>query len=545
MLTKLVNSRDFKIALMVSFVSVLPFLTLFSGFFQQDEWLGYTRSILLRGSGPAELLTYAFAPSAGHYFPFTLLLVYLIYSLFGLNYLFYVILSLVMHFTNVVLVYFLAISLFKDRKSAFLVALLFGISASAYQGTAWIAANIGSHMAAIFGILSMIFILKNKITLTLLALLISLLFKEIAVGLIIILPLLIFLYKGKGKYSVLILLFGGLYSIFRIFIFMAAQSGAATSAIGSSEAVDITRFVYNFATLPIKAVVQILIPSNYLREVAFFLSNLFRDEITGGLGSPRFEQFAIKRVFELLNIILFGALILFAVKWLAKANLKLFQIKNVFFGVFFILLNSLVFALVPEVSGIVSIIDSRNFYFLSIGMAFFLVSFTLLYKARGQAVLLFFIALNFFSLWKNLETFNIKGSERKQILLTIKQAYPDLPDKALFYFESDTAYYGLAEEIKIPPFQSGFGQTLLAYYWEQEQYPKEFYENRFLWDITSQGYKKAGERGFGYFRDFETLKNFVLENNIPFDSIFAFSWSDKDKKVLNISQEVRGRLTKI
>ena len=97
---------------------------------------------------------------------------------------------------------------------------------------------------------------------------------------------------------------------------------------------------------------------------------------------------------------------------------------------------------------------------------------------------------------------------------------------------------------KIPPFQSGFGQTLLASYWKQEQYPKEFYENRFLWDITSQGYKEVNNTGFGYYRDFSALKLAISQNKISAQSVIAFSYSSRDKRLQDISEEVKQRLFK-
>lgn len=542
----MLTRKDLKIALLAGFVSILAFLTLLSGFFQQDEWLGYSRSILLTGSGPAELFNYAFAPSSGHYIPFTLLAVYFLYRLFGLNYNIFVVISLILHFTNVVLVYFFTRKLFKDYKMAFLSALIFGVFAPAYQGTAWVVANISTHVASIFALLSMIYIQKKKIYLSIVLLITSLFFKEIAIGLFLILPLIILLeasYKKQQKKRYVLLLLGaaGVYGLFRLMGLIVGTS----SGLPSGGEVSVTKTIYNFLTLPLKSFVQSFIPPGYLRSVSFFFASFFRDEITGGVGSPLFEKFAIKRVFEVLNLGIFALIGFFILKLYRMKKLTLTNSTVFLLGVLFIAINSLIYALAPEGSGITSIVDSRNLYFTAIGASIMAVALARLYRKLGYLLLIIFVLFNFFTLVQSLKVFNERGSVRSRILSVIKESYPDFPDRVVFYLESDTSYYGLPEEDKIPPFQSGFGQTLLAYYWEQEKYPKEFYEGRFLWEISSQGYKQIGPRGFGYYRDFEQLKKSVEENGIQSDWVISFSWSEKDEIFRDISDEVRERLTKL
>jgi len=54
----------------------------------------------------------------------------------------------------------LAKIVFKDIKLAFFTGLFFSLSASAYQGTAWTAADIGTHGSTIFALISSIFLFK-------------------------------------------------------------------------------------------------------------------------------------------------------------------------------------------------------------------------------------------------------------------------------------------------------------------------------------------------------------------------------------------------
>jgi len=92
------------------------------------------------------------------------------------------------------------------------------------------------------------------------------------------------------------------------------------------------------------------------------------------------------------------------------------------------------------------------------------------------------------------------------------------------------------------PFQSGFGQTLLIYYSQNEKFPRDFYPGDFLWEIRSQGYQEHGDRGFGYFRDFDLMAKTIDEKSIPADSVIAFRYDSSSQKIEDISIEVRGRL---
>ena len=64
---------------------------------------------------------------------------------------------------------------------------------------------------------------------------------------------------------------------------------------------------------------------------------------------------------------------------------------------------------------------------------------------------------------------------RHNILNQISEDNLKLTDKQVFYTESDTSYYGLPDETKILPFQSGFGQTLLVWFEKSERFPNDFF----------------------------------------------------------------------
>lgn len=545
MFIKRIDKLDLLFIIVSIGTSLLVYSSLFGGFFQQDEWLGYARHILLSGSTPKELVTYAFTPGLGHYTPLNPLLVYLSFVIFGLNYHAHVLVSLVLHACVIFLFYSFS-KFFFPKKLAFLATLLFGLTAASFQGTAWIVADLGTHMSSIFGLLSLILITKflkledkKFLILSITTLIVSLLFKELTLGLFAILPIMILFWgkllnkKQKIRYSSLILFIGFLYVAFRaIIIFNLSAPGDYTQQSNHT--------IYNLVTVPAKSISQTLVPVEILKKLSFGLTYLlFELGIVEDYGSPKFESFTINKTLEAVSLIfsiIFALLVLKVTK--SKPEKKI-----VAFCLLFILLNSLVFALAPEKEGIISAIDSRNLYFISIGISLLITvileKLLKKYFLHGFIVLLVF---NAYFLNQLLSEFNNKGKIRREILNEVKKEYPALPHKAILYTESDVSFYGLSKNERILPFQSGFGQTLLAWYSTTQNFPKEFFENKFLWEIKDQGYKEVNDEGFGYFRDFNLMGNTVRNFKIPESSIFGFRYDSETKSIEDNTTELRGRI---
>jgi len=162
---------------------------------------------------------------------------------------------------------------------------------------------------------------------------------------------------------------------------------------------------------------------------------------------------------------------------------------------------------------------------------------------KAYVILFIFIAINLFWLNKELFVLAKEGSERREILEQIKGDYPILPQKVVFYTESDKSYYGMAEEEKILPFQVNFGYNLLVWYSPTEYFPVEFMQRGdFIVGLTGQGYKEVVGRGFGYFRDFESLRKAVKENNLSPEFVIAYRYDSSQKLLTDISREIRSEL---
>ena len=152
------------------------------------------------------------------------------------------------------------------------------------------------------------------------------------------------------------------------------------------------------------------------------------------------------------------------------------------------------------------------------------------------------VIFNIYNLEYTLTELSKVGALRKNILETIKKNYPTLSKRVVFYTESDRSYYGLSPEDRILPFQSGFGQTLLIWYYPIQKFPKAFIEGRYLWEIKDQGYREAEGIGFGYFRNHQLLQEALINYNISPDSIIAFSWNGDSNSLKDITLKTRESL---
>lgn len=551
MLKKTTIFSQLPVAGAVVVIITISYWKIFNSFFQQDEWLGFARFILLKDTGILNIINYTLTTVTGHYVPLALLGVYSIFSLFNLNYFPYALVSFLLHLINVLLTFYFAKLLIKEAKLALLAAILFGISSSNYQATAWTVADLSVHGATIFGLLSLIAILKFLETrvfkfflLSLGALLISLLFKEITVGFFIFFPILFYFrarFFSKYKREVLMIVVVGLsYLILRSFLIVSSLS--TTSVV--TEAQLPTLLGYNLATAPLKTFAQTIVPVEISLAFSYQLGEFLPTDLTGVKDTPSYNIFIEKRILELVSMAIFlliGLVLFISLKKGSKPSNKITVISFLF-----IITNGFIFAFAPERAGIINLIDSRNLYLPSIGAAILVVTIIArIFRKNPYQIFLVVILLsiiNIFFLEAKLTNLAQSSASRKNILTTIKNFYPKLPDKVIFYTESDKSFFGLEGSEKILPFQSGFGQTLLAWYHESEDYPKGLYEDRFLWEITAQGYKEAGMRGFGYFRSLKPLAQAVSENHLPLESVRGLRYDSETYQIEDNTEEIKGRL---
>ncbi len=523
--------------------SQVPYL-----FFQQDELFGFGLFIL---KGSRIILSGLELHDAVHFVPVTMSLSYFIYLLFNLKPEVYNIVGLFFHTFNGVLVYLLIQRILKNKLYSFLSVILFFSSSAAAELVMWPVINLNT-ISLTFSLFALYWLVRKEQERGYLkvfdSILISVLFLlaifsvEYAAGMILLIPLVaIILGKNKTIFKVLCSLipFFIAVSAYLVLRFVSPILFQQSTVLVSEKGLGLFDKFLWLLSLPFIYFAQIFFGEKILIDISqFFSSSIF--------GNTTNTQFAESMIYKYVAFFV-GLVIVTFIIWIIKVTKKVDLIHTKYLIIFLslIIFSSLPFILVPGKA--FSIFPSRYLYFGSVGYA--LIVPTILYilkriKLKKEAVifLLFIVAAIIFGTAENFQRGTIlykTGKTRELILEDIKNTYPILSRKVIFYTESSKSYYGLPDEDKIFPFQSGLGQTLLLWYYKSENFPTSFFKDNFLWDITSQGYKEIQDRGFGYFRDYSLLIKTLKEYNLPSESIIAFSWDGKTNTLTDITEKIR------
>lgn len=508
--------------LLVSLV-LLAFSPVLFSFFQQDEWLAFGYHFLAEQQGIKSVFTNAFIPRLGHYSPLNYLTEYLLFLLFRLNYLPWAVTSIVFHIANSIAVYILARSLFEKTRYALGVSALFAVSAAGLQATAWPVADIGTHGATFFALIAFNMWTKkgkHSAELSVVMLGVSLLFKEIAVAFFVLLPLWSIVKKHEDVLKRVVcvsILFVVFVSVRASALLLPADALTGTIYDQPVESVSQSpaKALYNIVTFPAKGVTQSIVAPHIIISLSQRIAASVPTRISGEPLSTKRDIFVLKYIVEICNFAIF-----FVVAFLALRSRK--------YGVYFlafVMLNAVIYSLSPERTGRITLIDSRNLYFLSAGSSLLVVTILrkLPFVLYGTIIISLLVANVYLTFQQSMNIAN-DTSVRKQILTQISNENPDLPDKVIFYIESDSSYFGLPEETRILPFQSGIGQTLLVWFYQNENFPSAYLERKYLWGISDQGYKEIDGRGFGYFREKDKLLETMKEYSLQPSSVIMYNW---------------------
>ena len=256
--------------------NVLVFIAYFPvyfKYFQQDEWfyMAYYKPILYSPLGAFQSFILPFQDPqtfSFHLTPLGSFFQWFEYYFFRFNFLPYMILSTLLHSVNSLLVLIFTFKLTKNKFISLIAGFFFALTASHYEAVSWAGAHINTEGALLFGLLSLIMLLnffetatKNQYYYFLLFFVLSLLTKETTISLILFVPLLVLILKGKRylKKLKLFYLISIIYLSLRIFlpkILVSIVGGQAISSI-SGKNYDVMFSGYYFIALTLKSLAQI------------------------------------------------------------------------------------------------------------------------------------------------------------------------------------------------------------------------------------------------------------------------------------------------
>ncbi len=556
----------FVVGLTYLVLSIIAFGKLPLTFFQQDEWAIFGNYLYWDKAALSWFERLFIFEQYTHLIPLANLFSYLQFKYFGLNFVPYGIVSILLHSLNAFLVYYLASIITKNRLIGFLAGLFFLTNSISHQAITWVATTSGTAGSVFFSLLAIIFfikylILKSRfiyIFLSVSFLLVSALFKETSLFLFLLFPIIWFILRKRKTIREFFIIFlplfitGFFYVIVRLYFLI---TGGGNSVQDSLSQPSLIVFIFRALTIPFKFLAQSFIPTGFIIDASAFLVSL---------GYPQFSQGGVPNPYIVqsvgVDIISYGlAIAIVILCFFAVASFQ--QNKRELWGKFivitciFIALSSLPFIIIPGPAGYFSLVDGRHLYltntFTSILLALLLSSVYFWFsKLKLRLILLVVVigTLVFLHSLKIRSDINYQvgtGIIRTSILNEVTEIYPVLPKRVVFYVESDKAYYGLPDDEKILPFQSGFGQALLVWYNNKgENFPACFFKDQFLYVLLSVGYRECGERGFGYFRKLDALKLAVKENNLSVESIIGLRYNSSTHELSDITNEVKLSLIK-
>ena len=535
---------------LISVAIIFTFLELPKTFYQQDEWqtLGHNLSegigVFTRYASPFQLLLGEQRPLAGilnlfflGYFKFTVVPIFL----FGA----------VLHIVNSFIVYFLTRKLTGNTFIGILASLFFSLNSISHQAITW-ASAVNTIPSTTLILLSILFYLKyldgkkkKFLHFSFFGTVLSLFFKETALFLFILYPFLYFLYKKNVNIAtfirdhLLLLSYGFLVVGVRLAEIFLRSENVAGFVKGSENFIE--SVIFHSILYPSSSLFQIFIPPLDLYSITSTITTMQYKFL---VGSPLKDLVAQSIVADMVSILgsmaILGLLVLIAYRYKNKVTNR-----SILFGLAFLLLSFLPYIVIHRES---SYLSSRYFYVGAVGagilfgyVVYFLTNFNK-YLKWGVLFLVFLYLFHHASIIRNDIDYQVKlGNERETVLNGIRELKPTLDNKTVFYVTSDKEYYGPITN----PFQNGLGYVLEVWYYDSGKIPKEFLSENFLWDLGTEGYKELGDKGFGYFQDIDKMVAEMQKSKLKADIAHAFFIRSSDSKVLDITSEIRARISTI
>jgi hypothetical protein len=539
----------------LSLITIIVFYNLPNTFYQQDEWqsLGHNLALgikIFANTSPLQLLFGELRPLSG--------LMYLIFlGFFKFTVVPIMIFAIFFQILNSSLVFYLVERITKKRVVAFVASIFLIVNSVSHQAVTW-AAAVGTLPAATLILIAIIMYLKylekgnrKYLAVSIISTIFSLYFKGIGLSLFILLPLMTFIYKDKSvnKKNVKevffanlpLIIFGFFILFFRFGQIFFRTEKVAGFALGAGNNSFLQTVILHLFLYPLTALFQIFVPPLDLYSITPIITKMQYKFL---VGSPLTDLVAQSIVADMISIV--GAVIIlgFLGFMIHKYKNKIMT-KNILFVLLFFFLSFLPYIVLDRGS---SYLESRYFYVGAIGAGilfgyavYFLVNINKYIKWITIFLVFLFLFHHASIVMRDINYQVNLGNERKAVLNGIKSIKPKLDDKTIFYVTGDKEYYGPITN----PFQNGLGYVLEVWYYDSGKIPKSFLSENFLWDLGSEGYKEKGNYGFGYFQDIDKMANVMEKNKLSINTVHAFFINSKENKVLNIDQEVKGRLATI
>ena len=531
-------------------------------YFQQDEWNGFGLVLQLEFM---PIWNWFGMVTSQHAVPLTMLSWFLMYKIFGFQAPYYIWSAILLHTIASFLTYFLAVRLSGSKKVGILTAVLFALNSRAAQAFMHLAVYTATIPSTILIISFLILLdkLRKKLVLRpsnaivlLIVFFLAVSFREDGMILPVLLPIYFFIFKREFFQRKNIGFFTVFYSgVLLYFIYRFSQQLHNSLALSITGLSYRNIFFYNALSLPFKTVVQNIIEGYDLFNLVWLHKQLvyaeFANQITINLMFTVVYDFAIFIVFNLLVWIFL---------FVTRSNKVSTYWNAIKFSIGWIVVASELLAVVGRT---LNVVESRYLYLTSFPVLF-IVSSTLVYVFRSPvksvilqagkrlfviAVIMWMVVMSYKGIQALVSKYVYWSQARIHILSDLMRLYPTVPRDAIFYVTCLTHCtknidkFGVPNELVLP-FTSGPGWIFMLQYAKNDEAsfaPFFAYENgkQFLWDYAAEGYKKIGDRGFGYFISKPLLIEALRTNNLRPDIVIGLGYDDSNFSLRDISPSVR------
>ncbi len=533
---------------------------IFKTFYQQDEWIalghiltqGYSAFIssyslldLLGGQG--RILAVPVHFSFFYFFPFNIFP----FALFSLS----------LHIVNSILAYLVAKKLSKNYIIAFVTGIFFAVAPSADQGVTWVAgASTMTLPLTLFSLLSILFFLdfiqkkkKRFLWFSIVFSIVAYYFKESAIFLFILYPMLFMFLSGLKLKRALITMISIYWPILTFLLFLLIVRIASLFG-GNHYGYFVTNSASNakitilshLILYPITSISQMFFHQGQMFTFASYFERVYYPYLALNVPNPMVFEYVVT---DMLSVLITAIILIFSIViYIFDKKSR----KSLVFATLFTVLSFMPYIILNKAN---SYLEPRYYYLSVLGggiiLGVFVNSLKDLFNKRFKnysyifisiAIILLLLYFNSQIQWvqKGIKNQVDIAAERKNFLNTIKIDYPKLPQKVIFYITGNRDFNGPGYNV---PLQLGPGYTLMVWYYNTGTIPSEFLKDDYLADMMVQGYREVNGRGFGFYRDIEMLKKDSKEKNLPIDNLIGFFYDAKNKKLIDISGEIQASLS--
>lgn len=526
------------------FISIVLYWKLFFTFYQQDEWSAVGSFFAYGPIGPLHEQSWM-TMLAGAGRPLIWPLHLLIYWLLPFRVWPLAVFSLVMQPVIGVLTYAVVFALTGNTLSAWAAGLFFLVSYNGSQSVSWFATSTITLASTFCGLLAVLWTmtymrLKKGIYLALaqISVICSYFFKEAGVMFVLFLPFLyVVISREKQRLLKAIRIFWPIMTYFSLAIILTlirllTPTHQVDKFVGQSSG-GIMRIIEHVFFYPILSFSQLFIPFPFVKKVSPALAEV----------SPKTDAVFIGLSVLLLSFLCFSI-------WALKRYRKQLTVSVVF-----ILFSFVPYAVLERGA---SYLSSRYFYVGLVGgsMLVGIYAAAIWEKLMGSGRILRFtiygmcIIVAGLYAYKNMQFIGrdiqlqvLDARERLAILREIKREYPALPDNPVLYVTGDhPGYYYVANQKM--PFQQGIGFTFLVWYYPDGGFTLSLLRaaTAQFWDISAQGYREVGGRGFGYYWDKSILVADLEKGLFSKNQVIGLYYHSGDQKLENITEKLHGEL---